>query len=78
KSDKAPRPGLAPARLDRSNFETLTTETPTSQVAGGSVLGSAITGLRAAARVGGDPTSPPASRDAEAAHDAPPADKFAP
>ncbi len=46
------RTGLVPARLDRSNFHALTSVTPASRFGGSSVLGSAISAPRMAARVG--------------------------
>lgn len=42
--------GFVPARLDRSNFRIMTGPLPASQVSGGSVLGSAISAPRSAAR----------------------------
>jgi uncharacterized protein YcbK (DUF882 family) len=47
------RSGLVPARLDRSNFRTLTNSAPASRATGASsVLGSAMSALRMAARAG--------------------------
>lgn len=49
-SPAAQRAGFVPARLDRSNFRTMTGTIPASRVAGGSVLGAAISAPRSAAR----------------------------
>ncbi|MEK8091908.1 DUF882 domain-containing protein [Methylocystis sp. IM3] len=74
---------LVPARLDRSNFNTLTAATPASRASARSVLGAPITAVRSAARAAeaGSVLLPPA-RPARlvgfATPDAPPADKFAP
>jgi uncharacterized protein YcbK (DUF882 family) len=48
------RPDLVAARLDRSNFHDMTGDIPASQVCGDSVLGSAISAPRTAARAEAD------------------------
>ncbi|VTZ52230.1 conserved hypothetical protein [Methylocella tundrae] len=49
RDDKAPE--IISARLDRSNYNELTSEAPTAETPPQSVLGQAITGLRQAARI---------------------------
>ncbi|ACK51094.1 protein of unknown function DUF882 [Methylocella silvestris BL2] len=44
-------PDIVSARLDRSNFSDLTSETPTAEAPPASLLGQALTGLRQAARI---------------------------
>ncbi|WP_180982488.1 DUF882 domain-containing protein [Methylocella silvestris] len=44
-------PEIVSARLDRSNFSDLTSETPTAEAPPASLLGQALTGLRQAARI---------------------------
>lgn len=73
---------FVPARLDRSNFRTLTGATPASRAAAGSVMGSSIAAVRSAARAA-EPSMLSAPRAAHvrgfaAASDTPPADRFAP
>ena len=45
------KPDLTPARLDRSNFRTLTASTPVARMTSQSALGGAVAPLRPAARV---------------------------
>jgi len=85
-SDDDARPAqkadLVPARLDRSNFNTLTAATPASRASARSVLGAPITAVRSAARATEPSVLLPPTRPSRlvgfAAPDAPPADKFAP
>jgi uncharacterized protein YcbK (DUF882 family) len=76
------RADLVPARLDRSNFNTLTAATPAARASTRSVLGAPITAVRSAARAAEPsvllPPARPASLAGFAAPSAPPADKFAP
>jgi len=77
------RTDLVPARLDRSNFNTLTGATPASRAAARSVTGAPIGALRAAARAAEPSVLAPPQRPAHivgfAPPDAtPPTNKFAP
>ena len=71
---------LVPARLDRSNFNTLTTATPAAHASARTVLGAPITGVRSAARAGDPNTLLPPARPAHlvgfSAPDTPPSNKF--
>ncbi|WP_016920187.1 DUF882 domain-containing protein [Methylocystis parvus] len=71
---------LAPARLDRSNFNTLTAATPTARASARSVLGAPITAVRSAARASEPSVLLPPTRPAHlvgfAAPALPPTDKF--
>ncbi len=73
---------LVPARLDRSNFNTLTAATPAARASARSVLGAPITAVRSAARAAESSVLLPPTRPGRlvgfTAPDAPPADKFAP
>lgn len=73
---------LVPARLDRSNFNTLTSATPAARTATRSVIGAPITGVRSAARAGEASALLPPARPARlvgfSTSDTPPANKFAP
>ncbi|MGJ0510444.1 MAG: DUF882 domain-containing protein [Methylocystis sp.] len=55
---------LVPARLDRSNFNTLTAATPAARASARTVLGAPITGVRSAARAGDAATLLPPTRPA--------------
>jgi uncharacterized protein YcbK (DUF882 family) len=76
------RDDLVPARLDRSNFNTLTAATPAERAVGRSVLGAPITAVRSAARASEASVLLPPARPAHlvgfAAPASPPADKFSP
>ncbi|MDJ0449075.1 DUF882 domain-containing protein [Methylocystis sp. JR02] len=79
----AEKADLVPARLDRSNFNTLTATTPAAHVSARPVLGAPITAVRSAARATAPSLLLPPARPANivgfAAPGAPPpADKFAP
>jgi hypothetical protein len=73
---------LVPARLDRSNFNTLTSATPAARTATRSVIGAPITGVRSAARAGEASALLPPERPARlvgfSTSNTPPANKFAP
>jgi uncharacterized protein YcbK (DUF882 family) len=76
------RPDLVPARLDRSNFRVMVGAASASRIADGSVLGSAISAPRSAARAGTDVLTTAseenyASRFATELHE-PPTGQFAP
>jgi uncharacterized protein YcbK (DUF882 family) len=81
-SKPARKADLVPARLDRSNFNTLTGTTPAARASARSVLGAPITAVRSAARAAEPsvllPPARPANLAGFAAPAAPPADKFAP
>lgn len=76
------REELVPARLDRSNFNTLTATTPGAHTSARSVLGAPITGVRSAARAGDPNALLPPARPAHlvgfAAPETPPSNKFSP
>ncbi len=78
----AQKSDLVPARLDRSNFNTLTAATPAARASARSVLGAPITAVRSAARAAEPSVLLPPTRPARlvgfATPDSPPADKFAP
>ncbi|WP_442754735.1 DUF882 domain-containing protein [Methylocystis sp. JAN1] len=78
----AQKADLVPARLDRSNFNTLTAATPAARASARSVLGAPITAVRSAARAAEPSVLLPPARPANlvgfAAPASPPADKFAP
>ncbi|MCC3244709.1 DUF882 domain-containing protein [Methylocystis sp. WRRC1] len=79
----ARRSDFVPARLDRSNFNTLTGATPTSRASARSVTGAPIGAVRAAARAAEPSVLAPPQRPSHivgfASPDAtPPTDKFAP
>ncbi|WP_424361419.1 DUF882 domain-containing protein [Methylocystis parvus] len=79
----AQKAALVPARLDRSNFSTLTAATPAARASARSVLGAPITAVRSAARAGESSVLLPPARPASLAGFAAPAaapsvDKFAP
>jgi len=78
----AQKTDLVPARLDRSNFNTLTATTPASRASARSVLGAPLTAVRSAARATEPSVLLPPPRPAHlvgfATSDSPPADKFAP
>jgi len=71
---------LVPARLDRSNFNTLTTATPAAHASARTVLGAPITGVRSAARAADPNTLLPPARPAHlvgfSGPETPPSNKF--
>jgi uncharacterized protein YcbK (DUF882 family) len=74
---------LVPARLDRSNFNTLTSTTPAARAAARPVLGAPITAVRSAAKASAPSVLLPPTRPANivgfaAPQAQPPVDKFAP
>jgi uncharacterized protein YcbK (DUF882 family) len=77
----AQKADLVPARLDRSNFNTLTAATPAARAATRASLGAPITGVRSAAHAADPSALLPPTRPARlvgfTATDAPPVDKFA-
>ncbi|HEY8161337.1 MAG TPA: DUF882 domain-containing protein [Methylocystis sp.] len=83
KSAVAEKADFVPARLDRSNFNTLTAATPAARVSARSVLGAPITAVRSAARATAPSVLLPPTRPANVVGFAPPqaqppADKFTP
>ncbi len=78
----AEKADLVPARLDRSNFNTLTATTSAARASARPVLGAPVTAVRSAARAAGSSVLLPPARPAHlvgfAPADTPPTDKFAP
>ncbi len=72
KNTVAEKADFVPARLDRSNFNTLTTATSAVRVSGRSVLGAPITAVRSAARATAPSVLLPPARPANIVGFAPP------